>query len=232
MTAPRRVCMTRPAVSWREITDTAVAQLTADHPGCARVGRRRQVTGLVSFVVDEGVAFSSLQNRPLFIRFCWAARVRLHRPRRPRRRSRHRQCRRRCRRHCGRRFHLPVGTQLLRRARQDRHDRTAERGQRAPASLLRHGVRYPGRRYNHRRAAVRPASTRSPAGAAAARRLGRAAGRDRCRSGPSGLDQQRVHCRTGRRHCGPVLVQLGRSTHVVITLRSFGALLPSIGSST
>lgn len=96
------------------------------------------------------------------------------------------------------------------------------------ADLLRHGVRYPGRRYNHRQAAFA---------------LYRRGGRD-ADPRPDDWDELETELAGDSRRrilisnefiagwddavAGRFLDQLGPRTHVVITLRSFGALLPSI----
>ena len=96
------------------------------------------------------------------------------------------------------------------------------------ADLLRHGVRYPGRRYNHRQAAF-----------ALYRRGERHAG-----PRPDAWDELQGEL-AGEQHrrilisnefiagwddavAARFVDQVGARTHVVITLRSFGALLPSI----
>ena len=96
------------------------------------------------------------------------------------------------------------------------------------ADLLPHGVRYPGQRYNHRRAAFalyhrggRDAEPRPDAWDALQREL-------------AGDPQRRILISNefiagwDDAVAARFLDELGPRTHVVITLRSFGALLPSI----
>ena len=124
---------------------------------------------------------------------------------------------------------LPVGTQLL-------HVGLAKTGTTAlqnaasgrRAALLRHGVRYPGRRYNHRQAAFalhRRGSRQAQPRPDAWDELQAEIAADPVRRV---LISNEFIAEQDEDTAVRFLSELGRSTHVVITLRSFGALLPSI----